>query len=193
MRFHQYPHLEGTHAPYSPSQSAWLRYDEEKLVRVHLKKKAAMRGTMLHEWAMNTIILGIKQPDDGKTLSMYVNDAIGFKMKPEVVLYYSPRFYGTADTICFRKINGRYMLRIHDLKTGEHPVSIEQLRTYAALFFLEYAKEFKITPGDVDIELRIYQNNQVLYDIPTAEDIVPIMDTIVSHDKITGKLDNEED
>ena len=193
MRFHSYPHLEGTHAPYSPSQSAWLRYDEEKLVRVHLKKKAAMRGTMLHEWAKTTIELGIKQPDDGKTLSMYVNDAIGFKMKPEIMLYYSPRFYGTADTICFRKINGRYELRIHYLKTGEHPVTIEQLRVYAALFFLEYGKEFKITPGDVDMELRIYQNNQILYDNPTAEDIVPIIDIITSHNKITEKLDNEED
>ena len=193
MRFHSYPHLEGTHAPYSPSQSAWLRYDEDKLVRVHLKKKAAMRGTLLHEWAKNTIDLGIKQPDDGKTLSTYVNDAIGFKMKTEVLLFFSPRFYGTADTICFRKINGRYMLRIHDLKTGEHPVTIEQLRVYAAIFFLEYGKELKITPGDVDMELRIYQNNQILYDNPTAEDIVPIMDIITSHNKITEKLDNEED
>lgn len=193
MRFTPHPHLVGTHAPYSPSQSAWLRYNDEKLVRVHLKKKAAMRGTLLHEWAKTTIDLGIRQPDDGKTLSSYVNDAIGFKMDTEVILYYSPRFYGTADTICFRKLNDRYVLRIHDLKTGENPVTMEQLRVYAALFFLEYGKDLKIKPGDVDMELRIYQNNQILYDNPTAEDIVPIMDTIISHDKVVGKIDEEED
>ena len=189
MRFNPHPQLIGTHAPYSPSQSAWLRYDEKKLVRVHLKKKAAMRGTLLHEWAKTTIDLGIKQPDDGKTLSSYVNDAIGFKMSTEVILYYSPRFYGTADTICFRQLNGRQILRIHDLKTGETPVSMEQLKVYAALFCLEY----KVKPGDIDMELRIYQNDEILYCKPTAEDILPIMDVIVSHEKVVGKIDEEED
>lgn len=189
MRFHSYPHLKGTHAPYGASQTAWLRYDEDKAVRTHIKKKAAMRGTLLHEWAQNTINLGIKQPDTGNTLYAYVNDAIGFKMDTEVILYYSPRFYGTADSICFRKINGRDTLRIHDLKTGEEPASMDQLKVYAAFFCLEY----EIRPGDIDIELRIYQNNKVVCCNPTVEDILPIMDFIVSRDKLYKKLDNEED
>jgi hypothetical protein len=188
MRFNPHPQLIGTHAPYSPSQSAWLRYDEKKLVRVHLKKKAAMRGTLLHECAKTTIDLGIKQPDDGKTLSSYVNDAIGFKMSTEVILYYSPRFYGTADTICFRQLNGRQILRIHDLKTGENPVSMEQLKVYAALFCLEY----KVKPGDIDMELRIYQNDEILYHKPEADEIVPIIDRIIHMDKILEKLEYGE-
>ena len=87
-------------------------------------------GTRLHEWAKKTIDLGLKQPRSKKTIYSYVNDAIGFKMDTEVVLFYSERFFGTADAISFR--DG--ILRIHDLKTGKIPAHIEQLEVYAALF-----------------------------------------------------------
>ena len=141
-------------------------------------------GTRFHQWAKDTIDLGIKQPRSKKTIYAYVNDAIGFKMSTEVVLYYSDRFFGTADSICFR--NG--MLRIHDLKTGKTPVHMEQLEVYAALFCLEY----KVKPSDIDMELRIYQNDQILYHNPTAEDIVPIMDKIVHLNNLLEKIDYEE-
>ena len=105
-------------------------------------------------------------------------------MNTEVVLFYSERFFGTADAISFRD----NILRIHDLKTGITPVHMEQLEVYAALFCLEY----KVKPGDIDIELRIYQNDEVLYHNPTAEDIVPIMDKIVHLNKLLEKIDSEE-
>ena len=183
MKFNEHKIIEGTHALFSPSQSSWLRYDDEKLLEVYQNKKAAEIGTRLHQWAKDTIDLGLKQPRSKKTIYSYVNDAIGFKMDTEVVLYYSERFYGTADAICFRNNT----LRIHDLKTGKRPVHMEQLEIYAALFCLEY----KIKPGDIDIELRIYQNNEILYHNPTAEDIVPIMDKIIHMNKILEKLDEE--
>lgn len=188
MEFNKHTKLEGSHAVFSPSQSSWLRYDEEKLKQVYMKRQAAHRGTLLHEWAKQTILLGIKQPKSKKTLYAYVNDAIGFKMQPEVVLYYSDFIYGTADTISFKYINGRGFLRIHDLKTGENPVTMEQLKVYAALFCLEY----KIKPGDIDMELRIYQNDEILYFNPTAEDILPIMDIIIRHSKILENLEYGE-
>lgn len=186
--FNKYPHLEGTHAPYSPSQSAWLRYDDEKALRVHEKKKSAEMGTRLHAWAKETIDLRIKQSRSDKTLYAYVNDAIGFKMNTEVILYYSDRFYGTADAICFKERKGeRPILRIHDLKTGVEPANIEQLRVYAALFCLEYG----IRPGDIDFELRIYQNDNILVDEPTAEHIAPIMDVIVHREKLLTRNERE--
>ena len=183
MIFNRHTSLEGAHAPFSPSQPSWLRYDDDKAIEIYTNKKAAEMGTKFHEWAKNTIDLGIKQPRSKKTIYSYVNDAIGFKMDTEVVLYYSERFYGTADAICFRNNT----LRIHDLKTGKRPVHMEQLEIYAALFCLEY----KIKPGDIDIELRIYQNNEILYHNPTAEDIVTIMDKIIHMNKILEKLDEE--
>lgn len=187
MEFKDHHNLEGLHAPFSASQSHWLRYDDEKAIDIYRNKKASALGTRLHEWAAETIKLGIKQPRSNKTLYSYVNDAIGFKMTPEVVLFYSERFFGTADAICFR--NG--ILRIHDLKTGkvgkieDH---MEQLEVYAALFCLEY----KIKPGEIKMELRVYKNDEVLVHEPEADDIVPIMDKIVHLNKILEQIDEED-
>ena len=183
MNFINHSNLEGLHAVFSPSQCSWLRYDDEKAIEVYSNKKAAELGTMLHEWAKTTIDLKLKQPRSKKTIYMYVNDAIGFKMDTEVVLYYSDRFFGTADAICFRD----NILRIHDLKTGKTAVHIEQLEIYAALFCLEY----KVKPSDIGIELRIYQNNEVLYHNPEPEEIKDIMDKIVYLDKILEKYEKE--
>ena len=152
MVFNNHTNLEGLHAPFGASKSSWLRYNDEKVVEVYQNMRAAEIGTRLHEWAKQTIDLGIKQPRSKKTIYTYVNDAIGFKMSTEVVLFYSERFFGTADAISFRD----NFLRIHDLKTGVRPVHIEQLEIYAALFCLEY----KIKPTNIKIELRIYQNDE---------------------------------
>ena len=184
MIFTKHSNLEGLHAPFGASQSAWLRYDDEKILTAYRNMKAQEMGTRLHAWAKETIDLGIKQPRSKKTIYAYVNDAIGYKMDTEVVLFYSPRFFGTADAICFR--NG--ILRIHDLKTGVTKVHMEQLMIYAALFCLEY----KINPTDIEIELRIYQSDEVLYHNPPAEDIRSIMDRIVYLDKMLERLDCEE-
>ena len=183
--FRRHNALEGMHATFSPSQSHWLRYDDEKIIEVYNNKKAAEMGTRLHAWAAETIMLGLKQPRSNKTICAYVNDAIGFKMEPEVVLYYSDDFFGTADTISYK--NG--FLRIHDLKTGKSPVKMEQLLVYAALFCLEY----KVKPGELKgCELRIYQNDSVEIFNPTAEDIAPVVDRIIHLNKILRKYEDEE-
>ena len=181
MIFNNHANLEGLHAPFGASKSSWLRYDDNKAIEYFRNIRAAELGTRLHAWAAETIKLGIKQPRSKKTIYAYVNDAIGFKMDTEVVLFYSKNFFGTADSICFRN----NVLRIHDLKTGVSPVKMEQLEIYAALFCLEY----KIKPGTIQIELRIYQNDEVLIHNPTAEDIVPIMDKIVHLDKILNNME----
>lgn len=183
MNFVNHSNLEGLHAPFSASQSSWLRYDDDKAVEVFKNKKAAEIGTRLHAWAKETIDLGIKQPRSNKTLYAYVNDAIGYKMDTEVVLYYSDYFFGTADAISFRN----NILRIHDLKTGNSG-HMEQLEVYAALFCLEY----RVKPGDIKMELRMYKNNEVMVHTPTAEDILPIMDKIISLNKLLERVDNGE-
>lgn len=188
MKFYDHKSLEGLHAPFTASQSSWLRYDDDKIIEFYKNKKAAEIGTRLHAWAAETIKLGLKQPKSKRTICTYVNDAIGFNMETEVVLFYSDRFFGTADAICFR--NG--ILRIHDLKTGKIgkiESHMEQLEVYTALFCLEY----KVKPEDIKIELRVYKNDEVVVWNPTAEDIVPIMDKIVHLDKLLEKIDREEE
>ena len=181
MFFNKHTNLEGLHAPFGASKSSWLRYSDDKIVEVYNNLQAAEMGTRLHEWAKQTIDLGIKQSRSKKTIYSYVNDAIGFNMSTEVVLFYSENFFGTADAISFRN----NFLRIHDLKTGRRPVHMEQLEIYAALFCLEY----KVKPGDIRMELRIYQNDEILVHEPTAEDILPIMDKIVHVNKMLEKIE----
>jgi len=96
-------------------------------------------------------------------------------MKTEQILYYSDNCFGTADAIAFRK----NFLRIHDLKTGLTPVSERQLEVYAALFCLEY----RVKPFEIEIELRIYQNDEIqIYEVD-PDVITHIMDRIVTFDK----------
>ncbi len=184
MIFNKHSNFEDQHAFLGASKYHWINYDEDKLINSYSNFLATQRGTVLHEFARQCIELGQKLPKSQKTLNMYVNDAISFRMSPEQVLFYSENCFGTADAISFR--NG--ILRIHDLKTGVIPAHMEQLEIYAALFCLEY----KIKPADIQIELRIYQNNDVIYMTPTVEDIAPIIDKIITFDKIIQKIKQQE-
>ena len=184
MKFNNHHNLEGLHAPFAASQSHWLRYDDDKVIEIYQNKKAAMLGTRLHEFAKEAIELGIKMPRSKKTLYSYINDAIGYKMDPEVVLFYSERFFGTADSISFSD----NFLRIHDLKTGRIPADMEQLEIYAALFCLEY----RVKPEDIQMELRLYQNDEVIFHNPSGEDIRAIMEKIIHLDKVIASVMEEE-
>lgn len=184
MNFLKHSNLEGQHAFLGASKYHWINYDENKIAESYFKHLATQKGTILHNFAAQCISLGQKLPKSRKTLNMYVNDAIGYKMTPEQILYYSDNCFGTADAICFRND----LLRIHDLKTGVIPAHMEQLEIYAALFCLEY----KIKPGDIDMELRIYQSEEILYHKPTVEEIAPIMDKIITFDKILDRIKEQE-
>lgn len=184
MNFNRHSNLEGQHAFLGASKYHWINYDESKVAESYSKFLATQKGTVLHEFAAQCIRLGQKLPKSQKTLNMYVNDAIGFKMIPEQPLFYSENCFGTADAIAFRDD----LLRIHDLKTGVIPAHMEQLMIYAALFCLEY----KIKPAEIEIELRLYQNNTILYHNPTVEELVPIIDKIVTFDKIINKIKEQE-
>lgn len=185
MNFNSHFNLRDKHAFLGASKYHWINYDEEKLIESYTRFQAVQRGTVLHNFAAQCIQLGQKLPKSKKTLNRYVNDAIGFRMTPEQVLYYSDNCFGTADAISFR--NG--LLRIHDLKTGVTPAHMEQLVVYASLFCLEYHTK----PSDIEIELRIYQSDEVLCFNPTSEDIVPVMDKIVAFDRLLERIKTEEE
>lgn len=190
MNFNKHSNFEGLHAFLGASNYHWINYDENKLATTYANRLATLKGTEFHDLAERLISLGQKLPKSKKTLNNYVNDAIGYRMQPEVMLFYSENCFGTADTISFKRESGyeKILLRIHDLKTGTVPAHMEQLLIYTALFCLEY----KIKPVEIDVELRIYQNDEVLYFNPTVEDIVPVMDKIVRFDKVINKMKEQE-
>ena len=185
MNFNKHSNLEGQHAFLGASKYHWINYSEEKVAESYSRFLATQKGTQLHEFAAQCIRLGQKLPKSKKTLNAYVNDAIGFKMTPEQILFYSDNCFGTADAIAFRGD----LLRIHDLKTGAIPAHMEQLEVYAALFCLEY----KVKPADIRMELRLYQSDDILVGNPTVEDIAPIMDKIITFDRIINKIKEQEE
>lgn len=183
MQFEKHLNLVGRHAFLSASTYHWVNYTDQKLDARFIAAMAAQRGTELHAFAHEAIRLGIKLPGSQKPLGAYVNDAIGYRMSPEQILYYSDNCFGTADTISFRKNK----LRVHDLKTGVTPTSEHQLEVYAALFCLEY----KFKPFDIEMELRIYQGVDVRIFDADPDVIMHIMDKIVTFDRRINELKME--
>lgn len=175
---------EGMHSFLGGSRYSWLNYSDDQLIESYKNSLATARGTRLHEFAKDCIELGQRLPRKPKTLNMYVNDAIHYKMRPEQVIFYSIHAFGIADAISFEK----KLLRIHDLKTGKIPASLHQLEIYAAYFCLEY----DVKPGSIDYELRIYQNDDILIGNPTGANILPIMDKIKRFDKLIDRIQEEE-
>lgn len=185
MNFNKHFRLEGKHSFLSPSQYHWIRYDEDKLTDRVLNAMTARRGVELHQLAHELIRLGVKLPATKKTLNLYVNDAIGYRMQPEQILYYSDNCFGTADAISFR----RNKLRIYDLKNGETKTSVDQLLVYGALFCLEYG--FK--PFELEYDFRIYQLDEVQIFEVDPSDLVRIMDKIVVFDRKIDELRMENE
>lgn len=203
-----HPELVGKHALFSPSKYSWMNYDDDKLRQAYVNSFATQIGTLVHSYAADKITFRQPMEDNRsernalllhllknkippKVIQLeklftnvlpYVNDAIGYKMTPEVLLYYSDLVYGWADTITF----SRNTLRIHDLKTGDTPASMDQLMGYAGLFYLMHSKEAKLQKCKT--ELRIYQNNQVLIHTPSAYDIACVMDKAVHADMIVDEM-----
>lgn len=209
MTLNKHFELEGKHAMLSASSWRWINDDTESLTKRICSQYSQSMGTLLHEIAYKHIKYRMKLNKYDKknvmlellskgipglvidtldfdaifdNLMNYINDAIGFKMEPEVVLRYSNNFFGTTDAIHFNE--KEKFLRIHDYKSGVLPAHMEQLMIYAALFCLEY----RIKPGEIDTELRIYQNNEIVYHNPGADEIVPICDKIVTFDNFITKM-----
>lgn len=186
MIWNSYSQLEGKHAILSASKNAWVNYDADKTVASYMAMRAAQYGTKEHEFAKMAIELGHKLPEDGSTISMYVNDAISYRMRPEQTLFVSEWAFGTADAIVFRN----NILRVHDLKTGLNEVAnFTQLEIYATFFCMEYSHN----PFAFDkIEMRIYQNNDVKIEEADPDRIIHIREKLKHDQKILTELMKEE-
>ena len=188
----------------SASKYSWLSKTNEEIVQSYTNSFSQAIGTLSHAFAADYIRFREKlKKGDSRTLKMdlmrkgipeyaidiraffptvmqYVNDSIDFMMDPEVLLYYSDLCFGTADAI--QLSNG--ILRIHDLKTGSTVAKIDQLKIYAALFYLEYGQK----PERLRTELRIYQSDDIIVHEPEVDEIREVMDQIVEKDRVLQKL-----
>lgn len=182
MRFYKHSELEGRHAFMAPSSPAWLRYDDQKLERRFTEHVATLKGTEEHLFAAQAIKLGHRMEDVPKTINMYINDCIGWRMKPEVSLYWSDFCFGTADAMAFYE--SQLLLRVSDLKNGKTPTSMDQLIIYCALFCLEY----EIKPWEIRFECRIYQSNKIKLYEPDADEVFHAMDRILTGTRLLEEI-----
>ena len=214
MRWNDHRKLEGLHAFLGASKPQWMKYDKEQLITRYNNYYAADVGTAVHALAKDLINARIKLSQNDlnvmnrtvyryvnkaypngydqdailSNLIPYVNDAIGYHMDPEVILYYSDNCFGTTDAIYYDE--KKRVLRIHDLKTGSTPVHDEQLFIYDALFCLEY----NVDPDKLTlIANRFYQNSEIREIIADPKEIKRIMNLIILDDKhINGYLKGME-
>lgn len=181
MIFNEHSNLIDQHSFLSPSKHHWIHYTPDKLSKTYLTHMAVQLGTKYHKIAAELIKMKIRLSKEESRIGRYVNDCIEDNMTPEQPLYYSDNCFGTADAISFED----NYLKIYDLKTGLSPVSIEQLRIYAALFCLEY----QYNPHDIKIELRIYQKKKpLLKEFSDSDEICRIMDQIEVCDEIIENI-----
>lgn len=168
LTFRYHPGMDNKHAFLGASKYHWVNYDMEKMERIFENQFASILGSRKHVWAAEAIRLGLRQKENNMTLNAYINDAIRFRMTPEVVLFFNDDFFGTADAVVFSK----NILRVHDLKTGIHPGDLRQIKIYFVLFCLEY----KINPYDIEMIGRIYQNDEIIEFIGDPKEIRDLME-----------------
>ena len=189
MIYKDHSRLRGKHAMLSPSDGAWADYEpEERRERLQSKRDgyyAKIKGTEDHAFAELCIKRRQKLPRTRQTLNWYVNDAIKYRLVPEIPLYYSDTCFGTADAL--RYDEKKRLLIIHDLKTGATPAKFRQLELYAALFCFDY----EIDPYATDFVLRIYQSDDCIEEVPDSEQIASRMNAIMESVEIIEELEEE--
>lgn len=203
MIWNNHKELEGKHAFMGASNYHWTNYDDITFEARYYNQFSQVIGTAIHQLAHECIVSRTKLnkhdihlieltlykafvPKDAydanlilENLIPFVNDAIGFHMSSEILLYYNQFCFGTTDAIGYYERDK--ILRIHDYKNGVTQADIRQLYIYAALFCLEY----HVNPATLNkIECRIYQNLEVLIDNPTSDVIQFYMDKIQNRSEL---------
>lgn len=204
MKWNNHKDYEGRHAFMGGSNYHWLNYDNEAFENRYYSQYSQSIGTALHQLAHDCIVSNIKLnkhdihliemamfkayiPRDAydpnyllTNLIPFVNDAIGFHMSSEILLFVNEFCFGTVDAIAYNDFEKT--LRVHDYKSGMIPAKIEQCYIYMAMFCIEY----KIDPRKLKLlEARIYQNCECLIDNPSSDIILDIMNRI---EKNTGLI-----
>ena len=197
MIWNNHKELEGKHAWMGASNYHWTSYDDVTFEARYYSQFSTAIGTAIHELAHDCIVSKTKlNKHDVHLIDMtlykayipryaydpcaildnlipFVNDAIGFHMSSEIILYYNAYCFGTCDAIGYYERDK--ILRIHDYKNGINQASMKQLYIYAALFCLEY----NVNPRSLNlIECRIYQNLDIEIDRPTGDVIQEYIDKI---------------
>lgn len=84
MNFNNHSNLEGQHAFLGASKYHWINYGEDKVAEAYRNFLATQKGTVLHAFAAQCIMLNQKLPKSKQTLNMYVNDQKQMNIKKKL-------------------------------------------------------------------------------------------------------------
>lgn len=205
------------HALFSPSQPAWLNYDDEQLISAFCNSHRSELGTEMHEWASVQIKLrnkvsGIKEVHKGvKThiFEKYDKSPEYRDMLLENIDYLPTEIYPTIklfvnDCIGFR-MDSEMRVTYSDLLWGttdairchDNILQVFDLKTGSKpaketqlyTYAALYCLQEHIKPDTLDaVETRIYQNGDVFMDNPPSDIIYDIMHKIVHVDSVINKF-----
>lgn len=207
------------HAPFSPSQPSWLRYDDETIIAAYKNKHRAELGTELHEWASAQINLGnkvssIKEVEKGLRTHIWEKYKSGDMLAYRQILLKSVGYlpsdsFSTVksfvnDAIGYRMASevkleySNYIYGTTDaIRYFDNLLRIFDLKTGSSpakseqlyIYAALYCLANKVDPNTIDIETRIYQSDEVYTETPNPEDIESIMDRIVHVDELVNRLE----
>lgn len=216
MIFNEHSELDG-HALFPPSQSTWLRYDDEKIVNRVQGQYRALIGTEAHEYAASQIELGhrvssIKKLEE--SIETYIYCKYKYLGKPEYgfvllkhlgylpdVVFETIKHY-VNDGISFKMkpeqklVYSEFFYGTADaISYRNNRLQIHDLKTgdhpapmeQLEVYAALFCLEYKEKP--VDIELRLYQSDGILVANPEIEEIRAIMDRIVDINSFVAKLE----
>jgi len=223
MNFNEHLELQGRHAQFSPSQSSWLRYDDNKLVVTYLNRNRKVLGTELHDFANSQILLSQKQKNVKEMINS-INTFIFAKYKSLDQIDYGKILISSMKELP-EGIFDTLKLFINDAigfkMTSEQPLEYSKrffgttdaiafrnnfLRIHdfksgdgkadfeqLLIYVALFCLEYKIKPADIQIECRIYQYGEARCYEPSVDEIVPIIDKIVISEKILESRVKEEE
>lgn len=223
MNFNNHSDLQGKHAQFSPSSSAWLRYTDEKIVQSYSNRNRKTLGTELHDYASSQIEL-LQKAANTKSMINGVATFIFTKYKilnqldygkmliqslkelPEEIFDTLKLFIN--DAIGFKMSSevtlfhsSRFFGTTDAISFRNNFLRVHDLKSgdgkgdmeQLLVYVALFCLEYKIKPSTIQIECRIYQYGQWYGYEPTVDEILPIMDKIVMSEKILKPRIEEEE
>lgn len=222
MNFNNHLELIGKHAQFSPSQSSWLRYDDDKLLFTHTNRHRKILGTELHDFANSQIELSQKVTN----LKAMINSVATFifvkyktldqieygksliwalKELPEEIFETLKLFindaigYKMSSEIVLAYSN-RFFGTTDAIAFRNNFLRVHDFKSgdgkadfeQLLIYVALFCLEYKIKPANIQIECRIYQYAEAHCYEPSVDEIVPIMDKIIMSDKLLMPRIEEE-
>lgn len=205
------------HALFSPSQPAWLNYNDDQIIAAYCNSHRAELGTEIHEWSSVQIKLrnkvsNIKEIEKGVKTHIYEKytknedyrevllkhmDYLPHEIYPSVKLFINDSIghrMSSEERVTYSEL---FWGTSDAIKCEDNILQVFDLKTGSRpaketqlnAYAALYCLQEHIKPDQLGgIETRIYQNGEVYIDTPPSNLIYDIMHKIVHADSLINKF-----